>query len=173
MYLCKKFVDFKIKSHWFYIRRQVVTLFMKKIVEYRKLLNVDKTAELKDLKTIYRNAMKEAHPDKFQGDEAGLKEAEENSKKIIEAYHFLVSINPETLKQNLPEYTETIATATISDYKFVEGRLIINFSNGSVYVYISVPKATYVKMVNADSPGRFAKRHILNSFTWRKTINQD
>lgn len=173
MYLCKKFVDFKIKSHWFYIRRQVVTLFMKKIVEYRKLLNVDKTAELKDLKAIYRNAMKEAHPDKFQGDEAGLKEAEENSKKIIEAYHFLVSINPETLKQNLPEYTETIATATISDYKFVEGRLIINFSNGSVYEYISVPKATYVKMVNADSPGRFAKRHILNSFTWRKTINQD
>ena len=173
MYLCKKFVDFKIKLHWFYIRRQVVTLFMKKIVEYRKLLNVDKTAELKDLKTIYRNAMKEAHPDKFQGDEAGLKEAEENSKKIIEAYHFLVSINPETLKQNLPEYTETIATATISDYKFVEGRLIINFSNGSVYEYISVPKATYVKIVNADSPGRFAKRHILNSFTWRKTINQD
>ena len=173
MYLCKKFVDFKIKSHWFYIRRQVVTLFMKKIVEYRKLLNVDKTVDLKELKTIYRNAMKDAHPDKFTGNEEGLKEAEENSKKIIEAYHFLVSINPETLKQNLPEYTETIATATISDYKFVEGRLIINFSNGSVYEYISVPKATYVKMVNADSPGRFAKRHILNSFTWRKTINQD
>ncbi|WP_310377669.1 KTSC domain-containing protein [Flavobacterium sp.] len=146
---------------------------MKKIVEFRKLLNVDKTAELKDLKTIYRNAMKESHPDKFQGNEEGLKEAEENSKKIIEAYHFLVSINPETIKLNLPEYTQTIASSTISDYKFVDGRLIINFSNGSVYEYISVPKATYVKMVNADSPGRFAKRHILNSFTWRKTTNQD
>ena len=146
---------------------------MKKIVEYRKLLNVDKTAQLKDLKTIYRNAMKEAHPDKFQGDEAGLKEAEENSKKIIEAYHFLVSINPETIKANLPEYNETIATATVTDYKFVEGRLIINFSNGSVYEYISVPKATYVKMVNADSPARFAKRHIFNAFPYRKTINQD
>jgi hypothetical protein len=59
------------------------------------------------------------------------------------------------------------------DYKFVDGRLIINFSNGSVYEYISVPKATYVKMVNADSPTRFAKRHILNAFTWRKTTNQD
>jgi curved DNA-binding protein CbpA len=146
---------------------------MKKIVEYRKLLNVDKTAQLKDLKTIYRNAMKEAHPDKFQGDEAGLKEAEENSKKIIEAYHFLVSINPETIKANLPEYNETIATATVTDYKFVEGRLIINFSNGSVYEYISVPKATYVKMVNADSPARFAKRHIFNAFPYRKTTNQD
>ena len=79
---------------------------MKKIVEYRKLLNVDKTVELKDLKTIYRNAMKEAHPDKFQGDDAGLKAAEESSKKIIEAYHFLVSINPETIKQNLQQGIE-------------------------------------------------------------------
>jgi len=146
---------------------------MKKIVEYRKLLNVDKTAQLKDLKTIYRNAMKEAHPDKFQGDEEGLKAAEENSKKIIEAYHFLVSINPETIKANLPEYNETIATATVTDYKFVEGRLIINFSNGSVYEYISVPKATYVKMVNADSPARFAKRHIFSAFPYRKVTNQD
>ncbi len=146
---------------------------MKKIVEYRKLLNVDKNVDLKDLKTIYRNAMKDAHPDKFQGDEAGLKAAEENSKLIIEAYHFLVSINPETIKQNLPEYTETITTTTITDYKFVDGFLIINFSNGSVYEYLSVPKATYIKMVNADSPARFAKRHILNNFTWRKTTNQD
>lgn len=146
---------------------------MKKIVEYRKLLNVDKTAELKDLKKIYRDAMKESHPDKFQGDDAGLKAAEDKSKAIIEAYHFLVSINPETIKANLPEYTETISNSTITDYKFVEGRLIIDFSNGSVYEYISVPKATYVKMVNADSPGRFAKRHILNNFTWRKKTNQD
>mgnify|MGYP006320862223 FL=1 len=169
----QKIVDFQPKQVWFNSKRQAVTLFMKKIVEYRKLLNVEKTVELKELKTIYRNAMKDAHPDKFQGNEEGLKEAEENSKKIIEAYHFLVSINPETIKSNLPEYTETISTSTITDYKFVEGRLIINFSNGSVYEYISVPKATYVKMVNADSPGRFAKRHILNSFTWRKTLNQD
>ncbi|GEL11277.1 DnaJ domain-containing protein [Flavobacterium glycines] len=146
---------------------------MKKIVEYRKLLNVDKTVQLKELKTIYRNAMKESHPDKFQGDDAGLKAAEENSKKIIEAYHFLVSINPETIKQNLPEYQETIATATVTDYKFEEARLIINFSNGSVYEYISVPKATYIKMVNADSPARFAKRHIFGSFPYRKVTNQD
>ena len=117
--------------------------------------------------------MKECHPDKFGNDPEGLKVAELKSQQVIEAYHFLVSINPETIKQNLPEYTETISTSTITDYKFVDGRLIINFSNGSVYEYISVPKATYVKMVNADSPGRFAKRHILNAFTWRKTINQD
>lgn len=146
---------------------------MKKIVEYRKLLNVEKTVTLKELKTIYRNAMKESHPDKFQGDETGLKQAEENSKDIIEAYHFLVSINAETIQQGLPEYRETTANATIVDYVYENIRLKITFSNGSVYEYISVPKATYIKMVNADSPGRFAKRHIFNEFPYRKVSNQE
>lgn len=146
---------------------------MKKIVEYRKLLNVEKTVTLKELKTIYRNAMKDSHPDKFQGDDAGLKLAEENSKNIIEAYHFLVSINAETIEQGLPEYQETIANATITDYKYENIRLIVNFSNGSVYEYISVPKATYIKMVNADSPGRFAKRHVFTAFPYRKVSNID
>ena len=146
---------------------------MKKIVEYRKLLSVEKTVTLKELKTIYRNAMKDSHPDKFQGDDAGLKVAEENSKNIIEAYHFLVSINAETIEQGLPEYQETIANATITDYKYENIRLIVNFSNGSVYEYISVPKATYIKMVNADSPSRFAKRHIFTAIPYRKVSNVD
>lgn len=146
---------------------------MKKIVEYRKLLNVEKTVTLKELKTIYRNAMKESHPDKFQGDDAGLHAAEEKSKEIIEAYHFLVSINAETIKQGLPEFNETIATSTILDYKYENIRLTVNFANGSVYEFISVPKATYVKMVNAESPTRFAKRHIFTAFPYRKSSNQE
>jgi hypothetical protein len=102
-----------------------------------------------------------------------LQAAEEKSREIIEAYHFLVSINAETIKQGLPEYQETIATATITDYRYENIRLIVNFSNGSVYEYISVPKATYIKMVNADSPGRFAKRHIFSAFPYRKVSNID
>lgn len=144
---------------------------MKKIVEYRKLLNVEKTAELKDLKTIYRNAMKDCHPDKFTNDPDGLHAAEERSKQVIEAYHFLVSINAATIKAGQPEYLDTIAKATVVDYKYENIRLQVNFSNGSVYEYISVPKATYIKMVNADSPGRFAKRHIFNAFPYRKVSN--
>jgi len=146
---------------------------MKKIVDYRNLLNVEKTVTLKELKTIYRNAMKESHPDKFQGDDHGLKAAEEKSKDIIEAYHFLVSINAETIQLGLPEYQETITTAIITDYKYENIRLIINFSNGSIYEFISVPKATYIKMVNAESPGRFAKRHVFTAFPYRKVSNQD
>lgn len=146
---------------------------MKKIVDYRRLLNVDKTVSLKELKTIYRNAMKESHPDKFAGNDEGLKVAETESVKIIEAYHFLVSINPETIKNGLPEYNETIAKCTISDYRFTDGVLKVDFSNGSIFEYLTMPKAIYVKMVNADSPGRFAKRHIFNAFPYRKVANQE
>ncbi len=139
---------------------------MKKIVDYRKLLGVTKTTELKELKTIYRNFMKEWHPDKFQEENEKL-EAEEKSKVFIEAYHFLVSIAPETLAQALEEYTKTISTSGIADYEYKSQTLKVTFADGSIYEYFDVPKATYIKMVNSDSIGRFAKRHIYNSFDYR------
>ena len=79
---------------------------MKKIAEYRKLLEVDHKVTLKELKNIYRNVMKETHPDKFINDEEGKLAAEEKSKSVIEAYHFLVSINEETQEKYKGEYTD-------------------------------------------------------------------
>ncbi len=146
---------------------------MKKIGEYRRLLNVDNTVQLSELKKIYRNSMKECHPDRFHDDEEGRLAAEAKSKEVIEAYHFLVSINPETIKEQLPEFEATIANSAIVDYKYENIRLEITFDNGSVYEYISVPKAIYIKMVNAESPARFAKRHILKSYPYRKKTSQD
>ncbi len=140
---------------------------MKKIIDYRKLLGVEESASLQDLKKVYRNFMKDWHPDKFNGNELALKEAEEKSKNFIEAYHFLVSIAEETRIQSLPEYTATIHKATILDYEFKSQILKVNFSDGTVYEYFDVPKAIYVKLVNADSPGRFARRHIFSSYIYR------
>ena len=42
-------------------------------------------------------------------------EAEEKSKLLIEAYHFLESISPETIEKELPEYTKTITESNIKD----------------------------------------------------------
>lgn len=140
---------------------------MKKITDYRKLLGVTEKASLQELKTLYRNFMKEWHPDKFNGNEEALKEAELKSKEFIEAYHFLVSIAPETRAQTLDIYTETITKASMTDYEFKSQVLTVNFSDGSAYEYFDVPRAVYVKLVNADSPGRFARRHIFTSFTYR------
>ncbi len=141
---------------------------MKKLGEYRKLLEVDKNVTLKELKTIYRNTMKDTHPDKFINDEAGKQEAEEKSKSVIEAYHFLVSINPETQEKYKEEYTETTTTSNIQDFYLEKSILTIQHLNGNIYEYLSVPRNTYIKMVNADSPSRFARRHIYGSFVYRK-----
>jgi curved DNA-binding protein CbpA len=140
---------------------------MKKITEYRKLLGVSETAELQELKTIYRTLMKNWHPDKFQDDAENKLEAEEKSRTIIEAYHFLVSIAPETRNNLLEEYTLTTTTSNIFDFEYKGGVLSVTFHDGSVYEYFDVPKAIYVKLINADSPGRFARRHIFNEFVYR------
>ncbi|MCX8523336.1 KTSC domain-containing protein [Chryseobacterium formosus] len=142
---------------------------MKKIGDYRKLLEVDNTATLKDLKTIYRNVMKDTHPDKFVNNEKGKLEAEEKSKSVIEAYHFLVSINPETQEKYKEEYTETITTSIITDFYLEKSILKVQHLNGKMFEYIGVPRNTYIKMVNADSPSRFARRHIYGNFIYRKS----
>ena len=141
---------------------------MKKIIEARKLLGVTKEAELKELKTIYRNFMKDWHPDKFQDNEAAKLEAEEKSKAFIESYHLLVSIAPETHAQQLEQYTEVITVSKIVNFQFKALTLSVNFADGSSYEYFGVPHNIYNKLVNSDTPDRFARRHIYHSFTYRK-----
>ena len=128
-------------------------------------MGVNEAAELQELKTNYRNMMKTWHPDKFQ-DESRI-EAEEKSKTIIEAYHFLVSIAPETRGQSLNEYTLTTSSSNIADFEYKSQVLKITFLDGNAYEYFDVPKAVYIKLINADSPGRFARRHIYNEYVYR------
>ena len=141
---------------------------MKKITGYRKLLEVQENADLQELKTVYRNLMKNWHPDKFQDDHELKAEAEAKSKHIIEAYHFLVSIAPETRSQTFEAYTLTITSSGIEDFEYKGETLQIKFLDGSCYEYFGVPKAIYIKLINAPAPGRFARRHIYNSFVYRE-----
>jgi hypothetical protein len=140
---------------------------MKKIVDYRKLLNVNEAAELQELKSTYRALMKTWHPDKFNDNETLKLEAEEKSKTIIEAYHFLVSIAPETRNQTFGDYTITTTTSNIADFEYKQQVLTVYFLDGNAYEYFDVPKEVYRKLVNADSPGRFARRHIFNEYVYR------
>ena len=141
---------------------------MKKIADYRKLMGVEKTADLKELKSVYRTFMKDWHPDKFQNNETEKRDAEEKSKAFIEAYHFLVSIAPETKEANLEEYTAVITVSRLVDFDYKASVLTVNFADGSSYEYFDVPKNIYGKLVNSDTRDRFARRHIYHSFTYRK-----
>src|SRR6187549_2756872 len=140
---------------------------MKNIIESRKLLGVDKATDLKGLKSIYRNFMKEWHPDKFQDNHDLKLEAEEKSKAFIEAYHLLVSVNPETHEQQIEQYTEVVNSGKITDFQYKGQTLRINFADGSVYEYFGLPKSIYIKLTNSDAPDRFARRHIYHSYLYR------
>jgi DnaJ-class molecular chaperone len=142
---------------------------MKRINEYRKLFDVTANADLKELKTVYRNLVKEWHPDKFQDGDEKAAEAALKSKQIIEGYHFLVSIAPETKANNLEEYNATISDAHITDFKHKGLLLEVNFSDGNTYEYFGVNAALFSKFLNAEKQLRFAKRNIFNSFLYRKS----
>ncbi|MGY8920155.1 MAG: KTSC domain-containing protein [Flavobacteriales bacterium] len=142
---------------------------MKRINEYKKLFGVESEIELKALKKSYRNLVKEWHPDKFQDGDALQEEAEIKSRKIIDGYHFLVSIAPETKALNLENYTETITNSSIADYIHKGMLLEITYTDGSAYEYFGVTKQVYVKMNNSPKLSRFAKRSIYTKFPYRMT----
>jgi len=113
--------------------------------------------------------VKEWHPDKFQDDNPLKAEAEIMGQKIIDAYHFLVSIAPETKEANLEEYTTTINECGIEDFKHKGLLLEISFTDGSTYEYFGVNAGLFKKLINSDKQVRFAKRSIYNSFLYRKS----
>ena len=145
---------------------------MKRIIESRKLFNITKESNLTELKSLYRNLMKECHPDKFVNDDEKKEEAALRSKEIIEAYHFLISISPETHLNNKEEYQDTITNSGIDDFEYKGQSLKVTFQNGSVYEYFGVQKNMYNKLINSSTITRFARRHIFESHTYRKVTNQ-
>ena len=145
---------------------------MKRINEYKKLFNVEKDIDLKELKSTYRNLVKAWHPDKFQAGDNKAAEAEIKSKQIIDGYHFLVSIAPETIASNLENYNETI-NSPIIDWQHKGQVLEVTFLDGNTYEYFGVNKALYIKLCQSDKMTRFAKRNIFNSFTYRKIKKQE
>ena len=140
---------------------------MKKIIESRKLLGIDKAADLKELKVVYRNLTKEWHPDKFQDNDDLKVEAEEKSKAFIEGISFLC-VAPETHEQQIEQYKEVVNGSRITDFHYKDQTLRINFTDGSVYEYFGLPKSIYIKLTNSDAPDRFARRHIYYSFLYGK-----
>lgn len=142
---------------------------MKRINEYKKLFNVEKEIELKHLKTSYRNLVKEWHPDKFQDHDLNKEEAEIKSRQIIDGYHFLVSIAPETRAANLEEYNRTLNESTIADFQHKGNVLEVQFNDGTTYEYFGVNKALFIKLINSDRQFRFAKRNIFTTFLYRKS----
>lgn len=139
---------------------------MKRIIESKKLFNLTQETDLANLKVIYRNLIKEWHPDKFQDVEKKT-EAEQKSTAIIEAYHLLVSIHPETHTANEAEYTNTITNSGISKYIYKGQTLKITFQDGNEYEYFGVSKNIYNNFSTATAISRYARRHIFNAFVFR------
>jgi DnaJ-class molecular chaperone len=142
---------------------------MKRINQYKKLFQIEDQIELGELKTRYRSLVKQWHPDKFQDDDPLKIEAEQMGRQIVDGYHFLVSIAPETKEANLASYQQTIMECGIMDFKHKGLLLEITFSDGATYEYFGVNANVFKKFVNSDKQVRFAKRFIYEVYLYRKS----
>ena len=145
---------------------------MKRVNAYRKLFEVNEETTLKQLKTTYRELVKKWHPDKFPQGHELAEEAEAKSLEIIDAYHFLVSIAPETKEATLAEYIESTESG-IDDFHHKGLLMEITFMNGCTYEYFGVNKNVFQKFINSDKLNRFGKRNIFNSYLYRKSKKQE
>ena len=96
-------------------------------------------------------------------------EAELMGRQIVDGYHFLVSIAPETKEATLQEYQQTIMECGITDFKHKGLLLEITFSDGSTYEYFGVNANVFKKFLNSDKQVRFAKRFIYEAYLYRKS----
>jgi DnaJ-class molecular chaperone len=142
---------------------------MKRINQYKKLFQIEEQIELGALKSTYRSLVKQWHPDKFQDDDPMKAEAELMGRQIVDGYHFLVSIAPETKEATLQEYQQTIMECGITDFKHKGLLLEITFSDGSTYEYFGVNANVFKKFLNSDKQVRFAKRFIYEAYLYRKS----
>ena len=142
---------------------------MKRINEYKKLFQIEHEIDLGELKLAYRKLVKQWHPDKFQDDDPLKEEAALMGQRVVDGYHFLVSIAPETRAANLEEYNSTINECGITSLHHKGLLLEITFTNGATYEYFGVNGNTFNKLWNADKQVRFAKRSIYNSYVYRKS----
>jgi DnaJ-class molecular chaperone len=142
---------------------------MKRINQYKKLFQIEDQIELGALKSTYRSLVKQWHPDKFQDDDPMKAEAELMGRQIVDGYHFLVSIAPETKEATLQEYQQTIMECGITDFKHKGLLLEITFSDGSTYEYFGVNANVFKKFLNSDKQVRFAKRFIYEAYLYRKS----
>ena len=142
---------------------------MKRINEYKKVFEIENEIDLATLKLTYRKLVKQWHPDKFQEGDPLREEATIKGQQVVDGYHFLVSIAPETKAANLAEYTTTVNESVIADFKHKGLVLEITFTDGSTYEYFGVNANVYKKLINSDKQVRFAKRFIYDSYLYRKS----
>jgi hypothetical protein len=80
-----------------------------------------------------------------------------------------VSIAPETMEKDKAEYDRITSTTNIADFYYENSVLYITLLDGSSFEYFGVLRPAYIKMINAESPSRFARRHIYNNYLYRST----
>ncbi len=150
----------------------------KKTTEYYlKILGVTVKSTKEEIKTAYRIAIKQCHPDKFPDDKQKILAATEKSKLINEAYQALKNYSPPIPKKSKSYYehiywhykdrgNRNITRRNIDNvvvhsagYDQKEKMLQIVFFE-SLYEYYGVPEDVFDKLIISEKPYNYYIEYI-------------
>lgn len=151
---------------------------------YFEVLGVNRQSTKVEIRDAYRQLIKKWHPDKFPNDTEKNLEATEKSKLLNEAYYILKDYEPASFKKPSsysPPYTTSgsrkgrhdilrtiVKSSNIHSvgYDTIESILQVQFLNGGIYEYYGVPENIFNDLMNAESKGKYANRHIFYSYNY-------
>jgi hypothetical protein len=151
---------------------------MDKYAEYCGLLGLDTVADTAELKSVYRNAVKRWHPDRYMFDREMQEAAIERIKRINTAYQYVserLSSSPpkpqpvfpsESLLEVFLKSSQIISTA----YDYSAYSLYIKFKSSNVYRFCEVPPRIYDELISSGSPGLYARKHVYRTYKYLRCV---
>ncbi len=61
-----------------------------------------------------------------------------------------------------------LKSSLIYSVSYENYKLLVNFTNGTSYVYYNVPYQVYEELINSDSPGKFYNTRIRGRFSSKR-----
>lgn len=151
---------------------------MDKYAEYCGVLGLDTVADTAELKSVYRNAVKRWHPDRYMFDREMQQSAIEKIKRINTAYQYVSERLGARLPKPEPVYpsdsllevflksSQIISTA----YDYSAYSLYIKFKSSNVNRFCDVPPRIYDELISSESPALYARKHIYRTYKYVRCL---
>jgi hypothetical protein len=153
---------------------------MDKYAEYCSVLGLDTVGSITELKSVYRNAVKRWHPDRYMFDRGMQQAAAEKLKRINTAYEYVSELlgscprkpqNPGFPKESLLEIFLRSSQIISTAYDYSDYSLYIKFKSSNIYRFCDVPPRIYDELISAESPAVYARKHVYSNYKYVRCLS--
>ncbi len=156
---------------------------MDKYAEYCGVLGLDTVGSVTELKSVYRQAVKQWHPDRYMFDRRMHQTAVEKTKLINSAYEYvseLLESRPSASSRPAQAYCPKFPQDSLLEiflrsshlvsvaYDYSDYSMYLKFKSLNIYRFRDVPPRIYEELITAASPGVYAKKNVYTNYKYER-----